>query len=165
MQTLDSSDIVKLAVSVIICLVPGFVGAMINARAIPMWYAFINKPSFTPPNWVFAPVWTALYIMMGVALFLVWRKGVGLPGVKAAIVFFSVQLVLNGLWTPVFFGMRSPLFGLVVIALLAAALLFTIIRFYPISRAAALLLLPYLAWVGYATAINVGVLMLNSPGV
>jgi len=161
MERLHSSDIVKLAVSVIICIIPGFVGSMINMKAIPTWYAFIERPSFAPPNWVFAPVWTGLYVMIGVALFLVWRKGTGSPGVKGAIVAFVIQLALNGLWTPAFFGLESPLAGLVVIVLMWIAILVTIIKFFPISRTAGILMIPYLAWVSFATALNAGIYLLN----
>jgi benzodiazapine receptor len=161
MERLHSDDITKLAISVIICLIPGFLGAMINAKAIPTWYAFINKPSFAPPNWVFAPVWTALYVMMGIALFLVWRQGLDQAGVKVALVVFVIQLVLNGLWTPVFFGLRSPLAGLVIIVLMWIAILVTIVKFYPISRTAAFLLIPYLAWVSFATLLNASFYTLN----
>jgi benzodiazapine receptor len=158
---LYSDEIVKLVASVIICLIPGFLGSMINAKAIPTWYAFINRPSFAPPNWLFAPVWTALYVMMGIALFLIWRQGAGHPGVKAALVAFVVQLVLNALWTPVFFGLRSLLGALVIIVLMWIAILITIIKFFPLSRTAAILLIPYLAWVSFATALNAGFYSLN----
>ena len=161
MERLQSNDIVRLAASVIICIIPGFVGSMINMKAIPMWYAFIERPSFAPPNWVFAPVWTALYLTMGVSLFLVWRKGAGYPEVRRALLAFAVQLVLNCIWTPVFFGLRSPLAGLFVIVLMWIAILITIIRFFPVSRTAAILLIPYLAWVTFATALNVGFYVLN----
>ena len=161
MDKLHSDDIGRLAASVIICIIPGFVGSMINARAIPTWYAFINRPSFAPPDWVFAPVWTALYVIMGVSLFLVWRRGTKTPGVKGALLAFAIQLVLNGLWTPVFFGLKSPFAGLIVIIIMWAAILITIVRFYPISRTAALLLVPYLAWVSFATALNAGFYVLN----
>ncbi len=161
MDRLDSNDIVKLAVSVIICIFPGFIGAMINVKAIPAWYAFIERPSFAPPNWVFAPVWTALYVTMGVTLFLLWRKGIGYPGVRGAIVPFVVQLVLNGIWTPVFFGLRSPLAGLFVIVPMWVAILITIIKSYPVTRKGAVLLIPYLAWVGFASVLNASFYALN----
>ncbi len=158
---MHSDDVTKLAISIIICLIPGFLGAMVTANAIPTWYAFIAKPSFAPPNWVFAPVWTALYVMMGVAMFLVWRVGLAEPGVRQALVVFLIQLILNGLWSPAFFGLRSPIAGLFVIVLLWLAILITILRFYPISRTAALLLIPYLAWVSFATLLNASLYALN----
>ncbi|MGD9403038.1 MAG: tryptophan-rich sensory protein [bacterium] len=161
MERLRSDDIVKLAFSVIICMIPAFVGAMINAKAIPTWYAFANKPPFSPPDWIFAPVWTGLYILMAVALFLIWRKGIDFPGVAVAIWAFAVQLLLNGLWTPVFFGLRAPLAGLVVIGLLWVAILITIVKFFALSRAAAVMLIPYLAWVSFATAVNAAFYLLN----
>lgn len=161
MEKLRSDDIVKLALSVIICMIPAFIGAMINARAISTWYAFTNKPSFSPPDWVFGPVWTALYILMAIALFLIWRLGRDFPGVKAALWAFAVQLLLNGLWTPVFFGLRSPLGGLVVIGLLWVSILITIIKFFPLSRTAGMLLIPYLTWVSFAAVLNAEFYILN----
>ena len=161
MDKLRSDDIVKLASSVIICMIPAFIAAMINARAIPTWYSFTNRPSLSPPDWVFGPVWTALYILMAVSLFRVWRLGIDSPGVKGAMGVFAVQLLLNGLWTPVFFGLRSPLGGLVVIGLLWVAILITIIRFSALSHTAMLLLIPYLTWVSFAAVLNAQFYMLN----
>jgi benzodiazapine receptor len=161
MERVHSDDVTKLAISIIVCLIPGFLGSMVTAKAIPTWYAFIDKPSFAPPNWVFAPVWTALYVMMGVALFLVWRVGLAEPDVRQALVIFLIQLILNGLWSPAFFGLRSPLAGLIVIVLLWLAILIMILRFYPISHRAAFLLFPYLAWVSFAALLNASLYALN----
>lgn len=152
---------IKLLLSVVICFLPGFIGARINAKAIPEWYVYLRKPSFAPPNWVFAPAWTALYLLMAISLFLVWRKGLSAPGVKVALTVFVIQLLINGIWTPLFFGLRSPGAGLIAIIALWIAILFTIIRFLGVSRMAGLLLLPYLAWVSYASLLNFWIYRLN----
>ncbi|MFH1002611.1 MAG: TspO/MBR family protein, partial [Chloroflexota bacterium] len=130
--------------------------------AIPTWYAALAKPAFTPPNWLFAPAWVTLYLLMGVAAAVVWQKGLAERRHQTALVIFLVQLVLNVLWSVVFFGLESPLYGVVVIVALWLAILLTIIRFYPISTLAGTLLLPYLGWVSFAAALNVAVFMLNA---
>ncbi len=144
------------ALFVAVCEAAGLLGTAFTISAIPAWYSLLDKPAFSPPNWVFGPVWTILYALMGIAAFLVWRRaGAG------ALVPFWVQLALNALWTPVFFGLRSPLMGLVVIALMWLAIVWTIAKFWPVSRPAALLLLPYLAWVSFASALNLAIYLLN----
>ncbi len=125
------------------------------------WYGAIRKPSFTPPGWVFGPVWTTLYILMGVAAFLVWRKGLDSRGVRAALAWFLVQLVLNALWSPVFFGWHRIGLALIVLILLWGALVVTLWRFAWISGVAAGLLAPYLAWVSFAGVLNASIWWLN----
>ncbi|UCH52131.1 MAG: tryptophan-rich sensory protein [Chloroflexota bacterium] len=154
-------DIWKLVVSIVACLAAGAIGSIFTQQAIPTWYATLERPAFTPPNWLFAPVWTLLYIMMGVAAFLVWRKGLESRQVKIALIAFLVQLVLNALWSVVFFGLQSPLYGLIVIVVLWVAILFTILSFYRISRAAGVLMLPYLLWVTFAAVLNESIWLLN----
>lgn len=100
---------VKLIVSITICLFAGFLGSFFTIPAIPTWYATLTKPSFAPPNWLFFPVWTTLFVMMGISLYLVWRRGLEGQQVKNALVIFAVQLILNVLWSAAFFGLRSPL--------------------------------------------------------
>ncbi|KPQ41823.1 MAG: benzodiazepine receptor TspO [Candidatus Methanoperedens nitroreducens] len=102
---------VKLIVSITICLFAGFLGSFFTIPAIPTWYATLTKPSFAPPNWLFFPVWTTLFVMMGISLYLVWRRGLEGQQVKNALVIFAVQLILNVLWSAAFFGLRSPLSG------------------------------------------------------
>jgi benzodiazapine receptor len=135
-------------------------GSMATRANIPTWYAGVAKPGFTPPNWIFAPVWTVLYAMMAYAI---WRI-LALPRSPArttAIIAYAVQLALNCLWSFAFFGARSPLLGLVVIVPLLVSIVATIRLVWPLDRIAALLLAPYLAWVSYATALNGAIWWLN----
>jgi benzodiazapine receptor len=151
----------KLLVSVLICQAAGFAGSFFTMPAIPGWYAQLVKPSFTPPDDVFSPVWITLFFLMGVALFLVWREGLGKRGARRALSLFVVQLALNVSWSIAFFGFRSPLAGLIVIVALWAAILATIIYFSKVYRAAGLLLIPYIAWVSFAAVLNASIVILN----
>jgi benzodiazapine receptor len=151
----------KLFISILVCQCAGVVGVLFTRQSIPEWYAFINKPAFNPPNWVFAPVWTILYTMMGVAVFLVWRKGLNNPEVRGALLIFILQLVLNSLWSIVFFGNQSIVGGMVVIVLLWLVILWTMIRFFTVSKFAGALLVPYIAWVSFALILNVALVVLN----
>ncbi len=152
----------ELIASIVICELVGVIGGLFTAPAIATWYNLLRKPSFNPPAWVFGPVWTALYLMMGVAAFLVWRKGWGNAQVKVALVVFGLQLLLNFLWSPVFFGMRSPLGGLLVIVPLWGAILATIVLFARVSVPVAVLMVPYLLWVSFATVLNYALYLLNA---
>ena len=155
------SNAYKLVISLVVCQLIGLIGSIYTMSSIPTWYAALEKPAFTPPNWLFAPAWITLYVLMGIAAFLVWRNGWDKPKVRAALAFFGVQLVLNALWSVAFFGLESPLFGLVVIVLLWVAILITMLRFKEISIAGAWLLLPYLLWVTFTGALNIAIWMLN----
>lgn len=121
------------------------------------WYASLNKPAWNPPNWVFGPVWTTLYIMMGVSAWLVWRTG----SARRALAVFLIQLLLNALWTPVFFGLKQPGAAFAVIVAMWCAIAASIAVFWRHSRVAAALLLPYLAWVSFASALNFTLWRLN----
>lgn len=154
-------DILKLIVSIIISQLAGLIGATFTSRAIPTWYATLNKPTFNPPNWLFGPVWTALYLLMGISLFLVWQKGLYYNGVKIALIVFGIQLILNILWSILFFGLKSPLAAFIEIIILWLLILVTILTFYKISRAAAILLLPYILWVSFASILNFSLWRLN----
>lgn len=147
-------NIFKFITSILICQAAGYVGSIFTIPAIPTWYALLNKPAITPPDSVFAPVWISLYLLMGIALFFVWKKGFDEEGVKSALIIFVIQLILNMLWSFLFFGLKSPLAGLIDVAVLWIAILLTIAYFYDISRPAGLLLAPYLAWVSYASVLN-----------
>jgi benzodiazapine receptor len=151
----------KLLASIAACQLAGFFGSLFTRPAIPSWYARLQKPSFAPPNWLFAPMWISLYLLMALAAYLVWRKGLGSRGVRLALAVFLVQLLLNALWSPVFFGLRAPLAGAVVIVVLWLAILLTMVLFWNISRPAAWLLLPYLLWVSLASALNISIYLLN----
>jgi translocator protein len=152
---------VQLILCLLIPLAAGFVGSAFTTPSIPTWYAALNKPSFNPPNWIFAPVWTTLFILMGIALFIVWKKGIKTPGVKAAIVIFAVQLVLNTGWSLLFFGLHSPFYAFIEIIFLWLAIALTIVSFWKLSPAASLLLVPYLCWVSFASYLNFTVWRLN----
>lgn len=151
----------KLVVSIGICLAAGVIGSIFTSPAIPVWYATLQKPFFTPPSWVFGPAWTTLYILMGLALFLVWDKGIQYKGVKLAMGVFGVQLVLNSLWSILFFGMQNPFYALVEVIILWFAILATIIVFYGIDRRSSLLLVPYILWVSFASLLNYYIWILN----
>lgn len=150
-----------LTVSVAIALAAGLIGSLFTIPSIPTWYAQLVKPSITPPSWLFGPVWTALYVLMGVAFFLVWKKGFKAANRKVAIGSYALQLVLNVLWSIVFFGLHSPLAGMVVIVLLWLSIAATITAFWRASKAAAWLLLPYLLWVSFAALLNYFLWTLN----
>jgi tryptophan-rich sensory protein len=154
-------DTFKLAGSIIICQLAGLAGSIFTRPAISTWYAGLVKPSFNPPNWVFAPVWITLYILMGISLYLVIRKGWNSPGVKKASMIFVVQLILNALWSFVFFGLHSPGAGMLVIVILWAAILLSLINFIRVRKIAGYLLLPYLLWVSFAAVLNLWIFLLN----
>jgi translocator protein len=155
-------NIVKLVVCCVVPILIGLMGSLFTTgETLGNWYANLNKPFFNPPNWIFGPVWTTLYIMMGVSAFLVWRKGLDDKIVRIALVCFIIQLFLNAIWTPLFFGLRSPLLGLIDIILLLNAIIVTIYVFSKISHPAALLLIPYLAWVSFATILNASLYFMN----
>jgi tryptophan-rich sensory protein len=135
--------------------------SLITQPNIPGWYAGLQKPSFTPPNWAFPVAWTILYAMMAYALWRILSLPENRPGRSTAIIAFFVQLALNGTWSFAFFGGQSPLAGLMVIAALIVAILATIRTFWRLDRTAALLLVPYLAWVSYATLLNATIWRLN----
>jgi len=155
------SDIFRLIISVVVCQAAGFIGSLFTRPALSTWYTELIKPRFTPPDRVFGLIWISLYILMGVAAFLVWRRGFHHQVVKRALAIFGVQLVLNALWSFLFFGLRSPLAGLIGISILGIAIIFTIRSFLKVSRTAGLLLIPYFLWVSFATGFNLSIWWLN----
>lgn len=161
MKPLRASDLPALLVAVAVCEGVGIVSAFFTTRAIPTWYATLTKPSFNPPSWVFGPVWTVLYALMGVAAFLVWREGLSSPGARAALTLFALQLALNFAWSWLFFGIQQPGWALVEIVALWIAIAGTIVAFFPISRAAGWLMTPYLVWVSFAAGLNFALWRLN----
>jgi benzodiazapine receptor len=158
---MDVKDILKVIASIVICQLAGMIGAVATSASVQTWYVTLNKPFFTPPNWLFAPVWLTLYTLMGISLFLVWRLGVQNRPTKVALAIFGVQLLLNAFWSIAFFGLRSPLAGLSVILMLWIAIAATIVKFLPLSKPAGLLLVPYILWVSIAAALNLAIVLLN----
>jgi len=161
MERTRGRDIVEAVLAVLICQGAGLIGSVATFPSIPTWYASLEKPFFNPPNWVFGPVWTTLYTLMGISAFLVWRKGIRDRQVKVALGIFVAQLILNSLWSIVFFGLHSLLGGLAVILPLWVAILLSIITFYRISKTAGVLLIPYILWVSFATLLNFSLWQLN----
>jgi translocator protein len=157
----NRSNVGKLVGSLAACYGAGGIGSAFTTSKIATWYATLQKPAFTPPNAVFMPVWLTLYGLMGVAVYLVWRKGLQTKGVKSAFILFWAQLVLNAVWSIVFFGYESLVGGFAVILALGVTLLITIIKFFRISRLAGGLLIPYIVWIGIASALNGSVMILN----
>lgn len=147
------TDIVGFIVAIVAVVIAASVGGYATARSLGRWYRALPKPWWNPPDAVFGPVWTLLYLGMAVASWLVWRAR-DEHDVSAALVWYAVQLTLNVLWSVVFFGMRSPIGGLVVIVALWSAIVTTIVAFAPVSGLAAALLVPYAAWVTFASALN-----------
>lgn len=150
-----------IVIAVTVCLVIGFLSSFATQSSVNDWYVGLNKPGFNPPNWIFAPVWTLLYIMMGVAAGIVWAKGFYHIWVKTALYHFGFQLLLNATWSIVFFGFRQPFWALIVILTLLILLLLTIKWFRVVSSLAALFLVPYLLWVCFATVLNYKIWELN----
>jgi benzodiazapine receptor len=155
-------DILKLVLSIVICQAAGFLGSLVTTPSIATWYKNIAKPSFNPPNAVFGPVWITLYLMMSISLFLVWRQWGATKGVRPALIIFFVQLALNTLWSILFFGLRQPGWAFLEIVILWLFILLTLLLFWRLSRAAGILLLPYLLWVSFASVLNFAIWRLNA---
>lgn len=151
----------KYIISVVGCELVGILGTPFTLRAIPTWYATLVKPSFAPPNWLFGPAWTVLYLLMGIAFALIWSRGWKQKKARVARNYFLAQLAINFLWSPIFFGLRSPILGLITIVIMWALIAMTVKKFYAISKPAGYLLVPYLAWVSFATLLNISIVVLN----
>ncbi len=157
------TDAVAAIVAVLICEAAGGIGGIATASSVKEWYPTLNKPAFNPPSWVFGPVWTALYAMMGIAAWLVWRSGGwGRPSVRAALTLFIAQLALNAPWSWIFFGLRQPFWAFVDLVALWALIMATTVLFFRISIPAGALMLPYIAWVSFAGLLNYFIWRLNS---
>ena len=152
----------KILVMVATCLVVGSISGVVTREAITTWYVTIEKPSFNPPNWIFAPVWTTLYILMGIGAGLVWQQiETKRQEVKSALVFFFIQLALNALWSLLFFGLKNPLLALIEIVVLLLMIYETFIKFNKLNKFAGYMFIPYLLWVGFATILNGAIWWLN----
>jgi len=159
---MNKSNAARLIAAIFVCQLAGIVGSVFTVPAISGWYGTIQKPLFNPPNWVFAPVWTMLFLLMGISLYIVWSRGLESKKAKIAVSAFGVQLALNIIWSLLFFGLQSPLLAFAEIILLWIAIFATMALFYRISRKAGLLLAPYLLWVSFAAFLNYSVWMLNA---
>jgi tryptophan-rich sensory protein len=146
-----------LILSVVVCLSAGFISSFFTISSIGSWYSTINKPFFNPPSWIFGPVWTFLYILMGISVYIAVKKGAN----KKAIFIFALQLALNTLWSILFFGLRNPLFAFVEIVMLWIVILINIKVFQKYSRTSAYLLIPYILWVSFASMLNLYIVILN----
>ncbi|MCH7398836.1 tryptophan-rich sensory protein [Belliella sp. DSM 107340] len=150
---------VKLVISLILPQIAGGLGALVTISSVGSWYQTLEKPPFNPPSWVFGPAWTTLYVLMGISLYLIWTSNHPLK--RTALKLFGIQLFLNALWSPAFFGLESPILGLIVIIPLWGAILVCIKIFYPIHKWASFLLIPYILWVSFATVLNASIWYLN----
>ncbi len=156
------SNTLKLIIAIVVSQLAGIIGSLFTAPAIAGWYTTLAKPTLNPPAWVFGPVWTTLFVLMGIAAFLVWKRGLDRRDVRIAVGMFLGQLVLNTLWSVIFFGLQSPGGALVEMVFLWLAILATIVVFAKISRPAAWLLAPYILWVSFAGYLNYAIWILNA---
>jgi benzodiazapine receptor len=154
--------IIRITVVLTTCLLVGYFSGIVTRESITTWYPTLVKPSFNPPNWVFAPVWTILYIMMGVAGGMVWNRLEQDPeNVKKAFTFFIIQLALNAAWSVIFFYFHNPFLALIEVIVFWLLIFETHIQFKKIDKTAGLLFIPYLAWVSFATVLNASIWWLN----
>ena len=151
----------KFLIAVVGCELVGLLATPFTINAIPSWYQFLNKPPFSPPNWIFAPVWIILYFMMGVSVYLILIENTKKKAVKNGLLFFSIQLFLNFIWSLIFFGLKNPLLAFIEIIFLWIFILLSIIKFYKINNTASYLLIPYLLWVSFASVLNLSIILLN----
>jgi tryptophan-rich sensory protein len=156
-----TNKLIKIFLSLLLCDGAGFIGSLATRTSVKTWYTTINKPFFNPPNWIFAPVWIALYTLMGVSFYLVLDKGLNNKDIRYASTVFCIHLLVNALWSFAFFGAQSPLAGLFVILPLLFLIAYTMKLFYPISNTASYLLIPYLLWVSFASVLNISFVVLN----
>ena len=151
----------KLVIAIVVSALAGVVGSFFTNSAIPSWYSEIIKPVLNPPGWVFGPVWTALYILMGIAAYLVWKNGWERSDLRTALGVFGIQLILNATWSVIFFGLQNPGAAFIEIISLWLTILAAIIAFSKISRTATWLLIPYIVWVTFAAYLNYSIWFLN----
>lgn len=144
-----------------LCQLAGIIGSVFTVSAIPTWYATLMKPEWNPPGWLFGPVWTTLYTLMGIALYRVWKKGIDKKSVRPAVLLFLIHLAFNAAWSIIFFGLHSITGALVEIVMLLILIVAVIEKFYKIDRTAAYLLIPYVVWVSFATFLTFTIWILN----
>lgn len=159
---MDFKNALRLIASILICQLAGIVGSFFTVKEIDSWYAALEKPSFSPPNWLFGPAWITLYTLMGIALFLVWKnKVINRKTKKQAIMLFVIHLLVNAVWSIIFFRFHSPFYALLNIVVLLLLIIIVMAKFYRISKTAGYLLIPYLLWVSFATLLNFAIWQLN----
>jgi tryptophan-rich sensory protein len=151
----------KLILSILICQLAGLIGVFFTSPVISTWYSSIVKPTFNPPNWVFGPVWTTLYTLIGISLYLVIKDGIDSQGKKKALFVFSIHLILNSLWSILFFGMKNPFLAFIEIIILWGMIVYTMVLFKNIDKRTIYLLTPYLLWVSFAALLNFSIWRLN----
>jgi len=151
----------RLLAFILVSELSGFIGTLFTTPSIPTWYAFLNKPAFTPPNWLFAPAWTILYLLMGISVFLIWEKKSESKEKKTAIQIFFIQLAANMVWSIIFFGLQMPFIALLEIIVLWFLILITILKFNKLNKVAAYLLIPYIIWTSFALILNLAIVLLN----
>lgn len=160
MNVSTPTSVVGFIIAQVLCFATAGIGGLFTANAVQTWYREITKPAWNPPDWVFGPVWTVLYAMMGVAVWLVWRSS-GWAEARIALALFGIQLLLNAAWSAIFFGARSPGFAFGEILVLCCAIVATIVAFWPHSKVASILLVPYLAWSTFAAILNFTIWRIN----
>lgn len=153
--------LLKLFFAVLICEGVGILGSIFTIPAITTWYQTLNKPLFSPPNFVFGPVWTILYALMGVSIFLILEKKIKVKERNNLIYLFTLQLLLNFLWSVIFFYFHLPFLAFLEILMLWGSILLLIVRFYKFLKPASILLIPYLLWVSFASLLNASIVLLN----
>lgn len=157
---MTKNKIFQLFLFLAITFLAAFIGSYFTTPNIESWYKTLNKPSFAPPNWLFAPAWTILYLLMAISAFLIYQQKENSP-TKYALNFYFFQLILNSLWSIIFFGLRSPQFAFFEIIILWIFIFLTLLKFYKIYKTAGLLLLPYLLWASFASVLNLFIWLLN----
>jgi tryptophan-rich sensory protein len=158
---MKKNELFRLISSIIICQMAGIIGSIFTVSSVASWYPTLVKPSFAPLGFYIGLIWIVLFTLMSISLFLIWRETPSNLAARSALCFFAAQLIVNVLWSVAFFGMRSPISGLVVIAFLWVLILMAIIKFWPINRTAAILLIPYIVWVSIAAYLNYSIWRLN----
>ena len=159
--TKSISDSLKLLISILLCEAVGIVSGLLSQTNMSVWLATLNKPSWNPPSWLFGPVWTILYALMGLALWLIWKSHADETSKRIALFVFALQLFLNFWWSLLFFRFHSPGLALINILLMIGVIIITLFRFAPISRKACWLLVPYLLWVCFAAILNYAIWFMN----
>ncbi|MGV3595511.1 MAG: TspO/MBR family protein [Sediminibacterium sp.] len=154
------SNGIKLISSIALCVLLGSVGGLVTVNEIPNWYATLNKPSFNAPNWLFGPVWTTLYVLMGISVYLIWKQPVSKERNKA-LQLFILQFILNFCWSFIFFGLHATGWALIEMIALWILILLSILYFAKHSKTAAWLLVPYISWVSFALLLNAAIWKLN----